>query len=113
MIVTSTTTGRTARYLAAYRSSIPVYAKCHSHRVVRELALSFGIFPSYLEMKKNKMQIQKAAVLSLIKENVLKADDMLIYVGGRFGEEAGASFIEVSTAKNIFTKIEEINSSKK
>jgi pyruvate kinase len=113
MIVTSTTTGRTARYLAAYRSSIPVYAKCHSHRVVRELALSFGIYPSYLEMKKNKMQIQKAAVLSLIKENVLKADDMLIYVGGRFGEEAGASFIEVSTAKNIFSKIEEISSTKK
>jgi pyruvate kinase len=113
MIVTSTTTGRTARYLAAYRSSIPVYAKCHSHRVVRELALSFGIFPSYLEIKKNKMQIQKAAVLSLIKENFLKADDLLIYVGGRFGEEAGASFIEVSTAKNIFSKIEEINSSKK
>lgn len=107
MIVTATTTGKTARYLAAYRSSIPVYAKCHSHKVVRELALSFGIIPSYLPMKKNKMQIQKAAVLSLLEDNVLGKDDMLIYVGGRFGEEAGASFIEISTAKNIFSKLEE------
>jgi pyruvate kinase len=109
LIVTSTTTGKTARYLAAYRSFVPILAKCHSHRVVRELALSFGIVPSFLEMRKNKMQIQKAAVLSLLKDNVLKDDDMLIYVGGRFGEAAGASFIEVSTAKNIFVKLEHQN----
>lgn len=109
LIVTSTTTGKTARYLAAYRSFVPIYAKCHSHKVVRELALSFGVIPSFLEMRKNKMQIQKAAVLSLLKDDVIKDDDMLIYVGGRFGEAAGASFIEVSTAKNIFIKLEQMN----
>ena len=101
-IVTSTTTGKTARYLAAYRSNIPVYAKCHSHRVVRELALSFGIRPSFLEMKKNKMQIQKAAIQSLLNDNTIKLNDLLIYVGGRFGEDCGASFIEVSTADKLF-----------
>ena len=101
-IVTSTTTGKTARYLAAYRSNIPVYAKCHSHRVVRELALSFGVKPSYLEMKKNKMQIQKAAIQSLLNDNTITMNDLLIYVGGRFGEDCGASFIEVSTADKLF-----------
>ena len=101
-IVTSTTTGKTARYLAAYRSNIPVYAKCHSHRVVRELALSFGTIPSYLEMKKNKMQIQKAAVQSLLDSNTIKMNDLLVYVGGRFGEDCGASFIEISTADKLF-----------
>lgn len=102
VIVTSTTTGKTARYLAAYRSNIPVYAKCHSHRVVRELALSFGIKPSFLEMKKNKMQIQKAAVQSLLNDNTINLNDLLVYVGGRFGEAASASFIEVSTADKLF-----------
>lgn len=102
VIVTSTTTGKTARYLAAYRSNIPVYAKCHSHRVVRELALSFGIKPSFLEVKKNKMQIQKAAVQSLLKEGTIKLNDLLVYIGGRFGEAASASFIEVSTADKLF-----------
>lgn len=101
-IITSTTTGKTARYLAAYRSNIPVYAKCHSHRVVRELALSFGIKPSFLEMKKNKMQIQKAAIQSLLNDNTIKMNDLLIYVGGRFGDDCGASFIEVSTADKLF-----------
>lgn len=103
IIVTSTTTGRTARYLAAYRSFVPVYAKCHSYPVVRQLALSFGIVPSFLEMKKNKMKIQKAAVSSLLISNTIKPTDQLIYIGGRFGEDSGASFIEISTAEKLIT----------
>ncbi|SHI63267.1 pyruvate kinase [Tangfeifania diversioriginum] len=103
-IITSTTTGRTARYLAAYRSDIPVYAKCHSQRVVRELALSFGIIPSFLEMKKDKMKIQKAAFKTLVADNTITSDDLVIYVGGRFGEDCGASFIEISTVDKIIPK---------
>ncbi len=101
-IVTSTTTGKTGRYLAAYRSIFPVYVKCHDHRVVRELALSFGIHPSFLETKKNKMKIQKAAIQELVHQEVLQMDSMVIYIGGRFGEDAGASFIEISTADKLF-----------
>lgn len=101
IIITSTTTGKTARYLSAYRSFVPVYAACHSHRVVRELALSFGVVPSFLEMKKNKMKIQIAAVRSLLKTNTINLSDQLIYIGGRFGEDSGASFIEISTADKL------------
>lgn len=106
-IVTSTTTGKTARYLAAYRSIFPVYAKCHSHRVVREMALSFGIHASYLELKKNKMKIQKAAILQLIEDESLQQEDLVVYVGGRFGVESSASFIEVSTAEKLIVKPKE------
>ncbi|NCB06977.1 MAG: pyruvate kinase [Bacteroidia bacterium] len=100
-IVTSTTTGRTARYLSAYRSDIPVYAKCLSERVMRELALSFGVFPTYLEMRKNRMKIQNACIKSLLDDGIVRSDDLLIYVGGRFGVYTGASFIEVSTADKL------------
>ncbi len=103
-IVTATTTGKTARYLAAFRSNFPVYAKCHSKRVVRELALSFGIHPTYLSMKKNKMRIQKAAFEELINDDVIHLNDLVIYVGGRFGEDCGASFMEISTADKLFIK---------
>lgn len=102
-IITSTTTGKTARYLAAYRSNIPVYAKCHSESVVRELALSFGVFPTFLETKKNRLLIQKAAIKSLLDDNTIEMDDLIVYVGGRFGEDCGASFIEISTADKLFT----------
>ena len=107
-IVTTTTTGKTGRYLAAHRSIYPVFIKCHSHRVMREMALSFGIHPSFLETKKNKMKIQKAAVLELVNEGIIKMDDLIIYIGGRFGQDAGASFIEISTADKLFLKPREL-----
>jgi pyruvate kinase len=103
-IITATTTGKTARYLAAYRSNTPVLAQCHSHRVMRELALSFGVFPTYLEIKKHRLKIQKAAIRSLLGKKVISYDDLIIYVGGRFGEDCGASFIEISTADKLFQK---------
>lgn len=101
-IITVTTTGKTARYLAAYRSDIPVMAKCHSERVVRELALSFGVVPTFLEIKKNRLKIQKSAIESLLKDQVIKMEDLLIYVGGRFGEDCGASFVEISTTDKLY-----------
>ncbi|MCY1723095.1 pyruvate kinase [Prolixibacteraceae bacterium Z1-6] len=106
-IVTSTTTGKTGRYLAAHRSFFPVFIKCHSHRVVREMALSFGVHPSYLEAKKNKIKIQKAAIQELVHEGIIDMDDLVIYIGGRFGEDAGASFLEISTADKLFQKSHE------
>lgn len=106
-IITSTTTGKTGRYLASHRPFFPVFVKCHSNRVVRELALSFGIHPSFLETKKNKMKIQKAAIQELVNEGTINMDDLVIYVGGRFGEDAGASFIEISTADKLFRKPKE------
>jgi pyruvate kinase len=95
-IVATTTTGRTSRYLASFRGTVPVFAKCHSMHVVRQMALSYGVFPSFLEIKKNKFKIEKAAISSLIISNALSKDDLIIYVGGRFGEDAGASFMEIS-----------------
>ncbi len=103
IIVTSTTTGRTARYIASYRAYVPVFAICHSHRVMRQLALSFGITPSYMGVKKNKMKIQIAAIKSLLKSNTITLSDQLIYVGGRFGEDSGASFIEISTTDKLLS----------
>lgn len=103
-IITSTTTGKTGRYLAAHRTIFPVYIKCHSHRVVREMALSFGIHASFLETKKNKIKIQQAAVQDLVNQKVIKMEDLIIYIGGRWGEDAGASFIEISTADKLFSK---------
>lgn len=96
-IIATTTTGRTSRYLSAYRGTVPVFAKCHSMRLVREMALSFGVFPSYLEIKKNKFKIEKASISSLAQNRSIGKDDLIIYVGGRFGQDAGASFIEIST----------------
>ncbi len=106
-IVTNTLTGRTARYLAAFRGENPVYAKCYEKRVVRELALSYGVFPSLLLPKKSKFKMVRSAVKSLLKENVLQNDDLIIYVGGSFGIGGGSTFMEISTAEKLTFKEDE------
>lgn len=94
-IVTDTLSGHNARHISAFRSNMPVYAKCYRPRVMRELALSYGIFPSIIEPKKNRDKIITSALKSLVKDNSLTLDDRIIYVGSSFGIRGTASFLEI------------------
>ena len=58
-IVVDTNSGRTARYLSAFRSDLPVYARCYNERVMRELALSFGVYPYYTEKPMSRVYLQQ------------------------------------------------------
>ena len=93
-IVVDTLSGRTARYLSAFRSGLPVYARCYNERVMRELALSFGIDPYYTEKPMSRDEFMFDLPEMLMQKGI-KADDYVVVVGGSFGRGKGASFIEV------------------
>ncbi len=103
-IVTNTLTGRTARYIAAFRGDNPVYAKCYIPYVVRQLSLSYGVYPSLLEPKKDKFQVARAALKSLVKDGVLENEDVVIYVGGSLGIGGGSTYMEISTVEDMTYK---------
>ncbi|HBL77591.1 MAG: pyruvate kinase [Bacteroidetes bacterium GWF2_42_66] len=103
-IVTNTLTGRTARYLAAFRGDNPVYAKCYIPYVVRQLSLSYGVFPSLLEPKRDKFKIARAALKSLVEEGILKNEDTVIYVGGSLGIGGGSTYMEITQVENMTYK---------
>jgi len=103
-IVTDTLTGRTARYLAAFRSGRPVYAKCHTGKVKRELALSYGIHASEIIVKKNKDKLVKHALRGLVEEGCLAEEDKVVYVGGSFGVGGGTSFMEIAEVGQLTRK---------
>ncbi len=100
-IVTDTLTGKIARYIAAFRSSLPVYAKCHNGRVKRELALSYGVFPSEIVSKKNKHKLIETSLLDLVDKRLITETDTVIYVGGNFGVGGGTSFIEIASVERM------------
>jgi len=50
-IIADTINGNTIRNLAGFRGRKSVFAQCYSKRTVRELALSYGIDPHYMELK--------------------------------------------------------------
>jgi len=100
-IVTDTLTGKIARYIAAFRGTLPVFAKCHNGRVKRELALSYGVFPSEIQSKKNKHKLIETSLLDLVERNLITEKDTVVYVGGNFGVGGGTSFIEIASVEQM------------
>lgn len=100
-IVTDTLTGKIARYIAAFRGTLPVYAKCHNGRVKRELALSYGVYASEILSKKNKHKLIETSLLDLVERNMITENDTVIYVGGNFGVGGGTSFIEIASVEQM------------
>jgi pyruvate kinase len=100
-IITDTDTGKTARYLSAFRGRTPIYAQCYERRVMRELALNYGVFPDFMEVEISKKEFTKATLTRLINQGEIKASDLVCVLAGNFGKKAGPSFVEVSTASNM------------
>ena len=100
-IVTDTLTGKIARYIAAFRGALPIFAKCHNGRVKRELALSYGVFPSQIQSKKNKHKLIETSLLDLVERKLITEKDTVVYVGGNFGVGGGTSFIEIASVERM------------
>ena len=100
-IITDTLTGKIARYISAFRSPRPVFAKCHTGRVKRELALSYGVFASEIKAKKNKYKLIETSLLDLVERGFINENETVVYVGGNFGVGGGTSFIEIASVAQM------------
>ncbi len=103
-IVADSISGRTIRTLVAYRGESPIYAQCYSMRVVRELALSFGVSADYMARDLSSHEFLTAAITRLLEERTIEKDSLLTVLAGNFGFDNGASYIEISTAENLLRK---------
>ncbi|MDR1678620.1 MAG: pyruvate kinase [Prevotellaceae bacterium] len=100
-IITDSYTGRTARYLAAFRSSNPVLAICYKERTMRELALSYGVFASYQAERADSREYLLDAMSDLRKQGKISDDDYISYLSGSFGAGNGTTFLEINQVKKI------------
>lgn len=105
-IITDSFSGKTARYVAAFRGTVPVYALCYSKRVARELSLSYGVFSKVTEAGGSKADILKKTLLKLKKKDMLQDQDLVAYLGGSFGIGGGTTFLEIITVEGLLQKIE-------
>lgn len=103
-IITDSYTGRTARYVAAFRGKYPVLAMCYKEKTMRLLALSYGVLPVFQEEKINAQTYFFAALELLIKEGRLDKEDRIAYLSGSFGEGGGTSFLEINTIEAILSR---------
>ena len=100
-IITDANTGRTARILSSYRGPNPVIALCYKEKLVRQLALSYGITPLYQHDKKDLKEEYKATLQMLLNKGFVNTDDKIVYLGGSFGEEGGTTFLEINNVKDV------------
>ena len=99
-IVVDTNSGRTARYLSAFRGGLPGYARCYDEHVMRELALSFGVRP-YFSVKPHSRDEFMRDIPQVLLQNGYQPEDQILVIGGSFGHVRGASFLEVCKISDI------------
>lgn len=105
-IVVPTVTGKTARVVASYQSRKMIYALCNDKQVVRQLRLSHGVFPSYLEGDfSSSDDLVISSLQQLLTKGSLLMDDLVIVLAGQPGHST--SFLEIDSPRNL------INSRKK
>ncbi len=103
-IIADSLSGRTARYLAAFRGAKPVYTLCYRKHVMRELALSYGVYAEYGEPLIAHDRFTFQMLVDLEREGVLEPSDLVLVVGGSFGASRGASFMEISKVIHLINK---------
>jgi pyruvate kinase len=99
-IIADTSTGRTIRNMSCYRGRKLLFAQCYDKRVVRELALSFGVYADHLPEGQTYNFIIHA-LNHLMENQLLEKSDKVVVVGGNFEWTQSASFIEISTVGNL------------
>lgn len=100
-IITDSYTGRTARYLAAFRCSNPVLAICYKESTMRHLALSYGVMASHQPERENNREYLLEAMSELREKGKIKDEDFISYLSGSFGAGNGTSFLEINQVEKI------------
>jgi pyruvate kinase len=103
-LIADTISGRTILSLAAYRGESPIYAQCYEKRVMRELALSYGVRANYMERDLTSHLFLQSALTRLLEEKEFTENCLITVLAGNFGSDYGASYIEISTAKNLLKR---------
>ena len=108
-VVLDTKTGRTGRYLAAFRGRKTVMAVCYQLHAQRILALSYGVVPILRNQElKDRYHFLIDALEVIEQHQKLDGQDLLAIVGGSFGPDGGASYVEIANVQNIRKRNEEI-----
>ena len=106
-LITDTFSGRTARYLASYRSSDMIIAFCYKERASRELALSYGVYSYYKEeLVDDEKNYFVTLLQNLIDRGLICQNDLLCYLSGPTSGDFGTTFLEINTAKTLLSEID-------
>ncbi|MBF0376985.1 MAG: pyruvate kinase [Desulfamplus sp.] len=100
-IIADSMSGDTIRAIAAYRGDNPIYAQIYDKRVMRELALSYGVQADYVDAENDSSELLRKSIAGLVKRKRFSPESLITVLAGHFGAKHGASYIEISSAGSI------------
>lgn len=103
-IIIDSSTGITARNLAAFRGPHPVLAICYNEKLQRLLSLSHGISCVYHDDNMDKAELFEVAVRMLRQMGYVSLDDRIAYLSGNMAEGGNKKMFEILTVREVFKK---------
>lgn len=100
-IISDTVRGRTIRNMSSFRGINYILAQCYSSRTMRELALSYGVYPGLQEKHKSSDMFLRIALEKLLESHELKDNDKIVILAGNFNRGTGSSYIEVGSVEHL------------
>lgn len=105
-IITPTESGFTARKVSRFKPKVPIYAMTRDMRVLRQLQLSWGVFPFKAldkKLKKDDM-IYRIIKYSYDKKLVKQNDKVVITSGHIFAKSGHTNTLEIFKVKHVLDK---------
>ena len=102
-IISDSLTGRTARYLAAFRGNATVFAICYCKETMRMLSLSYGVWAVYQQWHHSRRGYYREALHQLIDSGMITEKDKVAYLSGSFGEGGGTTFLEINDVFRVLS----------
>ncbi len=107
-VICDTLTGRTGRYIAAFRGLRRVVAICYTRHAQRILALSYGVVPILREQALDRYHFLIDALEYISRDEALTDEDLLVSVGGSFDPRRSATYMELGRVCDIRRRNEQL-----
>ncbi|MGL4854057.1 MAG: pyruvate kinase, partial [Lentisphaeria bacterium] len=99
-MIIDTKVGKSARLASSFRGFTPIFAQTACARTMRELSLSYGVYPSLTEKAPGTDEMVSDAFKRLVEEGQVATNDLVAILGRTPRTKTGANFLEISTASS-------------
>ncbi|MED1203214.1 pyruvate kinase [Heyndrickxia acidicola] len=104
-VVTPTESGHTARMISKYRPKSPIIAVTSQEKVLRSLALVWGVYPELGEKMSSTDEMLDLAVEKSIESGVVKHGDVVVITAGvPVGEAGTTNLMKVHVVGDLLAK---------
>ncbi|KXZ40452.1 pyruvate kinase [Alkalithermobacter thermoalcaliphilus JW-YL-7 = DSM 7308] len=104
-IITSTSSGDTARSVSKFRPSAPIIAATNNEKVMRKLALTWGVNPVLAPSASSTDEVIESSIQAAMDEGYVKSGDLVVITAGvPVGVSGTTNLIKVHIVSDILAK---------